>query len=53
MSDDQESQPTPMLASDAERENSVTQLRDAVGEGRLTLDETFPNARPASDHRKP
>jgi hypothetical protein len=28
-----------MLASDAERERSVTVLRDAVGEGRLTLEE--------------
>ena len=39
MSDDRESQPTPILASDAEREHSITQLRDAVGEGRLTLEE--------------
>ena len=29
----------PLLASDAERERSVTLLRDAVGEGRLTLEE--------------
>jgi hypothetical protein len=39
MSDDRESQPAPILASDAEREHSITQLRDAVGEGRLTLEE--------------
>jgi hypothetical protein len=39
MSDDRESEPTPILASDAEREHSVAQLRDAVGEGRLTLEE--------------
>ena len=32
-------QPTPILASDAERERSVALLRDAVGEGRLTLEE--------------
>ena len=32
-------EPTPMLASDAEREGSVLKLRDAVGEGRLTLEE--------------
>ncbi len=29
----------PLLASDAERERAVTLLRDAVGEGRLTLEE--------------
>lgn len=29
----------PILASDAEREQTVTRLRDAVGEGRLTLEE--------------
>ena len=29
----------PILASDAERERSVALLRDAVGEGRLTLEE--------------
>lgn len=29
----------PILASDAEREQSVTVLRDAVAEGRLTLEE--------------
>jgi hypothetical protein len=29
----------PILASDAERERSITLLRDAVGEGRLTLEE--------------
>jgi hypothetical protein len=39
MSDDRESGPAPILASDAERERSITQLRDAVGEGRLTLEE--------------
>ncbi len=32
-------EPTPILASDAEREHSVVQLRDAVGDGRLTLEE--------------
>jgi hypothetical protein len=39
MSDDRESLPTPILASDAERERSIALLRDAVGEGRLTLEE--------------
>jgi hypothetical protein len=39
MSDDRESRPTPILASDAERERSIALLRDAVGEGRLTLAE--------------
>lgn len=39
MSDAAEPGPTPMLASDAERERSVALLRDAVGEGRLTLEE--------------
>jgi hypothetical protein len=39
MSDDPESRPTPILASDAERERSVALLRDAVAEGRLTLEE--------------
>jgi hypothetical protein len=40
VSDDrQQSQPTPILASDAERERSIALLRDAVGEGRLTLEE--------------
>jgi hypothetical protein len=29
----------PILASDAEREHAVTRLREAVGEGRLTLEE--------------
>ncbi|MGH2910254.1 MAG: DUF1707 SHOCT-like domain-containing protein, partial [Solirubrobacteraceae bacterium] len=29
----------PILASDEEREQTVTRLRDAVGEGRLTLEE--------------
>lgn len=39
MSDDRELRPTPILASDAERERTVMVLRDAVGEGRLTLQE--------------
>jgi hypothetical protein len=39
MTDDHESRPTPILASDAERERSIAVLRDAVGEGRLTLEE--------------
>ena len=39
MSEPVEPQPTPILASDAERERSVALLRDAVGEGRLTLEE--------------
>ena len=39
MSDDRESAPAPILASDADRERSITLLRDAVGEGRLTLEE--------------
>jgi hypothetical protein len=39
MSDDRESRPTPILASDAERERSVALLRNAVVEGRLTLEE--------------
>ena len=39
MSEPVEPQPTPILASDAERERSVALLRDAVGEGRLTLTE--------------
>jgi Domain of unknown function (DUF1707)/Cell wall-active antibiotics response 4TMS YvqF len=39
MSDDRESGATPILASDAERERSIAVLRDAVGEGRLTLEE--------------
>jgi len=39
MSDDDESRPTPILASDAERERSIALLRDALGEGRLTLEE--------------
>ncbi len=29
----------PLLASDAERERSIARLREAVGEGRLTLEE--------------
>ncbi|MGO9959904.1 MAG: DUF1707 domain-containing protein [Solirubrobacteraceae bacterium] len=39
MSGDREFRPTPILASDAERERSIALLRDAVGEGRLTLEE--------------
>lgn len=39
MSEPPETRPTPILASDAERERSVALLRDAVGEGRLTLEE--------------
>jgi hypothetical protein len=39
MSDDRESRPMPILASDAERERSIALLRDAVSEGRLTLEE--------------
>lgn len=39
VSDDRESVAPPILASDAERERSVALLRDAVGEGRLTLEE--------------
>jgi hypothetical protein len=39
MSDDGDSRPTPILASDAERERSIALLRDAVSEGRLTLEE--------------
>jgi Domain of unknown function (DUF1707)/Cell wall-active antibiotics response 4TMS YvqF len=39
MSDDRGSRPTPILVSDAERERSIALLRDAVGEGRLTLEE--------------
>lgn len=39
MSDDRESRPMPILASDAERERSITLLRDAVSKGRLTLEE--------------
>jgi hypothetical protein len=39
MSDDRQSSRPPILASDAERERSITLLRDAVGEGRLTLEE--------------
>jgi hypothetical protein len=37
VSDDRER--PPILASDAERERSIAVLRDAVGEGRLTLEE--------------
>jgi hypothetical protein len=39
MSDDLEPRPLPVLASDAERERSIAVLRDAVSEGRLTLEE--------------
>lgn len=39
MSDEREPEPTPILASDAERERGVLRLREAVGDGRLTLDE--------------
>lgn len=39
MSDEHESRPTPILASDAERERSIAVLRDAVSDGRLTLEE--------------
>jgi hypothetical protein len=39
MTDDPESRLAPILASDAERERSIALLRDAVGEGRLTLEE--------------
>ena len=39
MSEDRQPEPAPMLASDAERDASVLQLREAVGEGRLTLEE--------------
>ena len=39
MSDDRDVGPVPILASDAERERSIALLREAVGEGRLTLEE--------------
>lgn len=39
MSDEPEPSRTPILASDAERERSIMLLRDAVVEGRLTLEE--------------
>ncbi len=39
MSDAREPRQAPILASDAERERRVALLRDAVGEGRLTLEE--------------
>jgi hypothetical protein len=39
MSDDHESRPVPILASDADRERSIAVLRDAVSDGRLTLEE--------------
>lgn len=37
--DDPATEPSQLLASDAEREHSVLVLRDAVAEGRLTLEE--------------
>jgi hypothetical protein len=39
MNDDHECRPTPILASDAERERSIAVLRGAVCDGRLTLEE--------------
>ncbi len=39
MGDERESQPIPIRASDAERERSIALLRDAVSDGRLTLEE--------------
>lgn len=36
---DEQPDPQPILASDAEREHSIVLLRDAVVEGRLTLEE--------------
>ena len=39
MSDERDSRPSPILASDTERERSIALLRDAVEEGRLTLEE--------------
>ena len=36
---DERPQPPAILASDSEREQSIERLRDAVGEGRLTLEE--------------
>jgi hypothetical protein len=39
MSDNRDSQPMAILASDAERERGIALLRHAVGEGRLTLEE--------------
>ncbi len=39
MHEDSDSRRLPILASDAERERSVALLREAVGEGRLTLEE--------------
>jgi Domain of unknown function (DUF1707)/Cell wall-active antibiotics response 4TMS YvqF len=39
MSDEGKPGPVPILASDAERERSVELLRNAAGEGRLTLEE--------------
>ncbi|MGA9856640.1 MAG: DUF1707 domain-containing protein [Solirubrobacteraceae bacterium] len=39
MSDDRESRLTPILASDTERERTIALLRNAVAEGRLTLEE--------------
>ena len=37
--DDHRQQPAPVLASDAERDQSVELLRSAVVDGRLTLEE--------------
>ena len=39
MTDELEPARQPILASDAEREHSILLLREAVGEGRLTLEE--------------
>jgi hypothetical protein len=39
MTDEAQTPSTPILASDVERERSVSTLRDAVAEGRLTLEE--------------
>ena len=39
MSDEPDPQPPAILASDAERERGIALLREAVGEGRLTLEE--------------
>lgn len=39
MGDDHEYRPTPILASDAERERTIALLQGAVSEGRLTLEE--------------
>jgi hypothetical protein len=39
MTDELDPERLPILASDAERERGIALLRDAVGEGRLTLEE--------------